>query len=162
MLSLAVFLMNTLVFSTGLHTCVNSPWMQSFQGMRKTFIELNQCCFYEVVYQLCVLVTQSCLALCDPIDCSLPGSSVHGILRVRILECVAISFSRGSSWPRSPILQADSLPLGKCYVLAYVPLNSYLEVSNFQWDAIWRWEVMRFKWDQEVGALVMGLLLFSC
>ena len=41
---------------------------------------------------------QSCLTLCDPRDCSLPGSSVHGILQARILEWVAISFSRGSSW----------------------------------------------------------------
>ena len=45
-------------------------------------------------------VTQSCPALCDSIDCSLPGSSVHGILQARILEWVAIPFSRGSSQPR--------------------------------------------------------------
>ena len=45
-------------------------------------------------------VTQSCLTLCDPVDCSPPGSSIHGILQARILEWVAISFSRGSSWPR--------------------------------------------------------------
>ena len=38
-------------------------------------------------------VTQSCLTLCDPMDCSLPGSSVHGIFQARILEWVAISFS---------------------------------------------------------------------
>ena len=43
---------------------------------------------------------QSCLTLCDPKDCGPPGSSVHGILRARILEWVAISFSRGSSRPR--------------------------------------------------------------
>ena len=47
-----------------------------------------------------VLVTQSCPALCDPMDCSLPGSAVRGILQARILEWVAISFSRGSSQPR--------------------------------------------------------------
>ena len=41
--------------------------------------------------------TQSCLILCDPMDCSLPGSSVHGIFQARILKRVAISFSRGSS-----------------------------------------------------------------
>ena len=41
-----------------------------------------------------------CLPLCDPMDCSLPGSSVHGILQARILESVAISFSKGSSQPR--------------------------------------------------------------
>ena len=45
-------------------------------------------------------VTQSCLILCDPVDCSPPGSSVYGILQARILEWVAISFSRASSLPR--------------------------------------------------------------
>ena len=43
---------------------------------------------------------QSCPALCNPMDCSPPGSSVHGIFQARILECVAISFSRRSSQPR--------------------------------------------------------------
>ena len=47
-----------------------------------------------------VLLTQSCLTLWDPMACILPGSSVHGILKARILEWAAISFSRGSSWPR--------------------------------------------------------------
>ena len=46
------------------------------------------------------LVTQSSLSLCDPMDCSPPGSSVLGLLQARVLEWVAISFSRGSSWPR--------------------------------------------------------------
>ena len=45
-------------------------------------------------------VAQSCPTLCDPMDYSLPGSSIHGILQARILESVAISSSRGSSWPR--------------------------------------------------------------
>ena len=45
-------------------------------------------------------VAQSCLTLCDPMDCSPPGSSVHGILQARILEWAAFSFSRGSPWPR--------------------------------------------------------------
>ena len=44
-----------------------------------------------------VLVTQSCPTLCHPMDCSQPGFSVHRILQARILEWVAISFSRGSS-----------------------------------------------------------------
>ena len=42
-------------------------------------------------------VAQSCPTLCDSKDCSLPGSSVHGIFQARVLEWVAISFSRGSS-----------------------------------------------------------------
>ena len=45
-------------------------------------------------------ITQLCLTLCDPMDCSLPDSSVHGIFQARILEWGAISFSRESSWPR--------------------------------------------------------------
>ena len=45
-------------------------------------------------------VTQSCLTLCDPMDCSLQGSSVHGIFQARIQEWVVISFSRGSSQAR--------------------------------------------------------------
>ena len=45
-------------------------------------------------------VAQSCPTLCDPMDCSLPGSSIHGILQARVQEWVAISFSRGSSQPR--------------------------------------------------------------
>ena len=44
-------------------------------------------------------VTQWCLTLCDPMDCSLPGSSIHGVFQARILEWVAMSFSRGFSWP---------------------------------------------------------------
>ena len=45
-------------------------------------------------------VAQLRLTLCDPVDCSPPGFSVHGILQARMLEWVAISFSRGSSQPR--------------------------------------------------------------
>ena len=47
-----------------------------------------------------VLGTQSCPTLCSPIDCSPPNYSVHGISQPRILEWIAISFSRGSSWTR--------------------------------------------------------------
>ena len=45
-------------------------------------------------------VAQSCLTLCDPLDCSLPGSSLHGIFQARVLEWVGISFFRGSSQPK--------------------------------------------------------------
>ena len=61
-----------------------------------------------------MLVAQSCLTLCDPIDCSLPSFSVHGIPQARMLECIAIPFSREHPNPGiepwSPALQADSLP----------------------------------------------------
>ena len=67
-----------------------------------------------------VLVAQSCLTLCNPVDCSPPGSSVLVILQARILERVAIpspgDLPNPGIKPRSPALQADSLPaepLGK-------------------------------------------------
>ena len=70
-------------------------------------------------------VPQSCLTVCDPMDFSPPGASVHGFLQARILEWVAISSSRGSSQTQglNPHLlhlqhwQADSLPLGHLGIL---------------------------------------------
>ena len=60
------------------------------------------------------LVAKLCPTLFNPMDCSLPGSSVHGILQARILEWVATPFSRDLPNPRiepwSPALQTDSLP----------------------------------------------------
>ena len=50
-----------------------------------------------------MLVTQSCPTLCNPMNCPLPGCSVHGILQARMLEWVAIPLSRGSSQPRNRI-----------------------------------------------------------
>ena len=52
--------------------------------------------------EMCAKSLQSCLTLCDPVDCSPPGS-LHGVLQARILEWVAISFSRGSSRPSDQI-----------------------------------------------------------
>ena len=51
-----------------------------------------------------VLVAQSCPTLCDPMDCSLPGFSVHGIFQARILEWIAIPISKGTSQPRDQTL----------------------------------------------------------
>ena len=56
-------------------------------------------CWLSVLY-VKVLVAHLCLTLCDPMNCSPPGSSVHGFSQARILEWVAIPFSRGSSWHR--------------------------------------------------------------
>ena len=78
---------------------------------------------------------QSCPTLCDLIDHSWPGSSVCGILQARILEWVAISFSRGSSQPRnqtieprSPALKADSYRLSYEGSPVYVWWDIYMFV----------------------------------
>ena len=60
-------------------------------------------------------VTQSCLTLCDPVDCSLPGSSIHGIHQARILKWVAISFSRGIFPTRNRTLVSHIA--GRCFTL---------------------------------------------
>ena len=83
------------------------------------------------------LVAQSCPALCYPMGCSLPGSSVHGILQARILEWVTISLSRGSSRPRDRtqisckagrVFTAERL--GKPFLLRYsCPIFSPLQLS---------------------------------
>ena len=62
-----------------------------------------------------ILVAQLCLTLCDPRDCNPPGSPIHGILQARILECIAIPFSRVSSWPRDPTLV--SLTIGRFFTI---------------------------------------------
>ena len=71
-----------------------------------------------------VLVTQSCPSLCNCVDCSPPGFSFHGILQVRILEWIATSFSRGSSWPR------DRTQIS-CITLRFFTIWAPWETLNF-------------------------------
>ena len=98
-----------------------SSWARSHNPSRPYFLHMKK--GYNDVWCLLwvpgfigkkAIVTQSCPSLCDAMDCSLPGSRVHGIFRTRILEWVAISFSRESSWPGIELqclaLQVDYLP----------------------------------------------------
>ena len=68
--------------------------------------------YYNIIYENESEVAQSCPTLCDPMNCSLPCSSVYGIFQARVLEWVAISFSRDlpdpGIEPGSPTLKADS------------------------------------------------------
>ena len=77
-------------------------WVLWKGGGANTEITVPGTCVVLCCVVLCVLV-QLCLTLCDPMDCSLPGSSVHEIFQARILEWGAIPFSRGSSPPRDRI-----------------------------------------------------------
>ena len=74
----------------------------ALQGTLKSFLQHHSSEVSILLYESESEVTQLCLTLCHPVDCSLPGSSVHGILQARILEWVVISFSRGSSRLRNP------------------------------------------------------------
>ena len=115
---------------------------------------------YSLSYKTCYLnlqgevkwseVAQWCPTLCDPVDCSLPGSSIHGILQARILEWVAISFSRGSSRRRdrtqvshiggrrfnlwatreAPIMNKAGIKSGFCVDISFQLLWINVRVSN--------------------------------
>jgi len=83
-----------------------------------------------------VLVTQSCSTLCDPMDCGPPGSSVHGILQARILEWVAILFSRGPSRPRDIPFKEDR----SFAQAAEMPIHvSALVNSERMWEKQLKW-----------------------
>ena len=86
----------------------------------------------------CCSVAKLCPTLCDPMDCSPPGSSVHGISQARILDWVAISSSRGSSRPRikpvSPALAGGFFtiePPGK-------PMPDHLKPEIIRWNYCFR------------------------
>ena len=82
---------------------INSPNNQFTQLLFFLVLRIFKICFNHLqvystvlltIVTMCVLVTKLCPTLCNPMDCSPPGSSVHGILQARILEWVAIPFSR--------------------------------------------------------------------
>ena len=90
---------------------------------------------------MCVL-TESCPTLSDPIDCSHPGSSVHGILQTGILEWAGVSYSRGSFWPRDQTCvsyasctgrRVGSLPLAPPACCACVLSHSSCQLSAALW-----------------------------
>ena len=87
-------------------------------GEKRTGDTRRSCCC------CCCLITKLCPTLCSPMDCSPPGSFVHGILQARILEWVAIPSSRDLPGPgiepTSPALQADSLSLSYWGSLLYM------------------------------------------
>ena len=91
----------------------------------QTHLGHSVCSIARVKSSSCCLVwlLLSCVWLCDPTDCGPTGSSVHGILQARIVEWVAISFSKGSSRPRD--LTPDSCLVGKFF-------TTYLATSEAQ------------------------------
>ena len=78
----------------------HSPKLLLLLLVRKSSSPSPWGCNNQVEVKVKVLLTQSCPTLCDPMDYSPPGSSVHRIFQARILECIAISFYTESSWPR--------------------------------------------------------------
>ena len=111
-----------------------------------------------------VLVTQSCLTLCESMDCSLPGSSVHGILQARLLEWVAILFSRGSSWPKD--WMRVSRIAGRFFSVWATKPKPGLPFSPFcntvfVWGHLWEWNGIQLLflvgWQLQIRAFVCRL-----
>ena len=80
----------------------------------------------ECLQYSCCAHAQSCLTLCDPLDWSPPGSSVHGIFEARILEWASISYSRGSSQPRDPTYTSCVSCTGGQFLYHYCRFTVYL------------------------------------
>ena len=94
----------------------------SWNGELKGNIFFMMCC-------VCVKSLQACRTLCDPMDCSPPGSSVRGVLQARILEWVAMPSSSGSSWP--PGIEPMSL--------TFPALAGVFFTTSTTWEAPWQW-----------------------
>ena len=81
--------------------------------------------------QMCVLVAQSCLTLCNPKNCSLPGFSVQGFSRQDYWSRLPFPFSRGSSWPRDWTLVS-------CIAGRFFTIWTIRRKRNFTWFLIWK------------------------
>ena len=115
-------------------------WRAAIHGVAKSRTRLSDWTELNWRHQClhCYLVAPSCLTLCDRLDSSLPGSSVHGILQARILEWVAMPSSRGSSNPRfksmSPALWgADSLLLSPLEALSVCDWHLKCIMAGLPW-----------------------------
>ena len=96
--------------------------------------------------RVCALSSlQLCSTLCDPMDCSPPGSSVHGIIQARTLEWVVISLSRGSSQPKDwTRISCISCTAGRFFTIE--PLGKPKGTISFQVNVIW----LHFLWKLRI------------
>ena len=131
-------------------------WINSLWSLNRFWNDLLSFPWFspDWVRCMCAKSLQSCLTLCDTMDCNPPGSSVHGILQARILAWVPMPSSRGSSWPRDQTCiyytylhwQVGSLPLappGKpqirytCWAFPFLSISLYTKLSIFPFSTFY-------------------------
>ena len=136
-------------FSRGSSQARDQTWVSCIVGnlrhYRQILYQLSSQGIHDIIYIWLCLVIQSCLIRCDPVDCSLPGSSIHGILQAKILEWLAMPSSRGSSQPRDQTQLSHTAGgffshLGHQGSLVYISytytcIQLTLEQYRFEWCA---------------------------
>ena len=83
------------------------------------------------------MVSHVWLTLCNPVDCSLPGSSVHGISKARILEWVAISYSKASTQPRDQTCISCIFWIGRWIIYHYTTQKQIIAFTDAQIASCW-------------------------
>ena len=133
------------------HFLLSEPLSSSFISASDVWMDPVKITF------VCCLVADSCPTLCDPMDCSPPGFSVHGVLvHSRILQWVAISFSRGSSWFRDwTCISCISRQILYHWATWEAPLADHLCLNSDSW--MWQplatcsclspWSAANLNWD---------------
>ena len=119
-----------LIFAKCFKWCMSETYTL-YKNQQKKFLKKSSSSFYACS------VPQSCPALCDTKDWSLPGSSAHGIFLARILEWVAISSSRESSWPRDRThISYVSCIAGRFFTTEPLGKQLFLAINLLKWSAI--------------------------
>ena len=120
-------------FSLGIVSPGSSPSLYPLPKTPPSFTVPTMTTFRPCVCVcVCVLVAQLCPTLCDPTDCSPPGFSVHGILQARILEWIAIPFSRVTSQPRNQTLV--SCMAGRFFTVGAQGSRFHLQMAKNYWQ----------------------------
>ena len=107
-------------------------WYLDFVLKASRTVTINFCCFKPLC--CCCLVAKSCPTLCEHMDCSLPGSSVHGISQARTLEWVAISFSGGAFWLRDLMC----LMLGRWILYHWMTWEALFKPPRICVNSLWQ------------------------
>ena len=151
-------------------TVQRNPLIKRHPCLPKTLNQVVSYYHFHFHSCLCVCVCakslQSCPTPCDSMDCSLPGSSVHGILQARILEWVAVTSPRGSSWPRDQTHISCLSCIGRrglttsttWVVLSYLPICILFPILKWFYCS---YSLLQTLWIDAIGITLSRLQIFA-